>query len=120
MLKTKTDHQNTKSVDSSAPPSSPLKLLWFSAQWCGPCKQMAPTYRAIQERYGKLIDIEKIDVDQRPELATDYQIRGVPSLIMTSSDGVIARQVGALPLKELSVWVERNINTQNRTSHNVT
>lgn len=81
---------------------------------------MAPTYRAIQERYGKLIDIEKIDVDERPQLATDYQIRGVPSLIMANTDGVIDRQVGALPLKELSIWVERNIKTQISASHNVT
>ncbi len=113
-------NQTINNSDSAPASSSAFKLLWFSARWCGPCKQMEPTYNVIRERYGKIIDIEKIDVDEHPELASDYQIRGVPSLIVTNTNGAIARQVGALPLKELSAWIERSINFRESTSHNVT
>ncbi len=102
-------NQTINNADSSAASSSALKLLWFSAQWCGPCKQMAPSYKAIQERYGEMINIEKIDVDEMPVLAENYQIRGVPSLLLENASGVVDRQVGALPLKELSHWLERSI-----------
>lgn len=108
-------NQSTENIDSSAVPSPALKLLWFSAQWCGPCKQMVPSYKAIQELYGEIIDIEKIDVDEKPELAADYQIRGVPSLIIANASGVVDRQVGALPLKELSRWLEQSIKVHTVT-----
>jgi len=92
-----------------------LQLLWFSAQWCGPCQQMAPTYSAINESYGGVIDIKKIDVDEYPELANDYQVRGVPSLVLINGNSVFDRQVGALPLAALDDWLKKAVNTHNVT-----
>jgi thioredoxin-like negative regulator of GroEL len=73
---------------------------------------MAPTYKAINELYSDVIDIEKIDVDDNPELAVNHQIRGVPSLVIINNDGEIARQVGAQPQQVLERWINETVQTQ--------
>lgn len=93
-------------TDTSVKASSTLKLLWFSARWCGPCQQMVPTFNAVNELYGDRINIEKIDVDDNPELAVNHQIRGVPSLVIVNDNGELSRQVGAKPLQTLDHWLD--------------
>lgn len=62
-------------------------IIDFHATWCGPCKQLAPTLKALAAEYGEEIYIYKVDVDQEPDIARAYGIRSVPSLLFIPHDG---------------------------------
>ena len=57
-------------------------LVDFSAEWCGPCKMMAPILKQVKDQLGTQVRILKIDVDKNPELASQYQVRNVPTLMI--------------------------------------
>ena len=72
-------------------------LVDFYADWCGPCKMMAPILDDIaKERTGKLL-VAKLDTDRNPDLARRFQIQGIPTLIHFRDGEPVARQTGALP-----------------------
>lgn len=72
-----------------AAPGKP-KVIEFSATWCGPCKRQKPIYEAAIEKYGQIIDMESVDVDENPSLASKYHINSVPTFIFIDSKGKIA------------------------------
>ncbi len=90
---------------------SPLSLLWFSAEWCGPCKQMAPAAERVEALFQGRLDLQKIDVDKNPQLAAEFNIRGVPTLLLTRDNEVVAQQVGAAPLTTLVNWLDRHLDS---------
>ena len=68
-----------------------MKYLYFSAAWCGPCKAFGP----IMERIGQTIPVQKIDVDQNQDLAMQYSVRSIPTVVLVDNTGKeYARQVG--------------------------
>ena len=70
-------------------------VLDFFATWCGPCKAMAPAMEEMEKKYGDKIEFKKIDIDQYPDLAAQFQIRGVPTLVIVSPEGeIVNKQVG--------------------------
>ena len=72
-------------------------LVDFHATWCGPCKMMAPALQAFAAEMGDRVQVIKIDVDKNPQLSLDYQIQGVPTLILFREGKPVWRQSGALP-----------------------
>ena len=66
------------------------KILYFSAPWCGPCKQFGP----VMEQMGQSIPVQKINVDDQPDLATAYSVRNVPTVIIVKDGEVVNRMVG--------------------------
>jgi len=66
------------------------KILYFSAPWCGPCKQFGP----VMEQMGQSIPVQKINVDDQPDLATAYSVRNVPTVIIVKDGQVVSRMVG--------------------------
>jgi thioredoxin 1 len=66
------------------------KILYFSAPWCGPCKQFGP----VMEQMGQSIPVQKINVDDQPDLATAYSVRTVPTVIIVKDGQVVNRMVG--------------------------
>jgi thioredoxin 1 len=77
-------------------------LVDFFAEWCGPCKMMAPALQAFaQEQAGKL-KVIKVDVDKNPAAAAQFQISGVPTLILFHQGKMLWRKSGALPLHLLN------------------
>ena len=82
-------------------------LVDFSAEWCGPCKMMAPILSELKKMMGDNLTILKIDVDKNPEVASQFQVQGVPTLIVFKKGAVQWRQSGVVQAKELQQILSR-------------
>ena len=78
-----------------------MKVLRFTASWCQPCKMLAKTLEDVDTQ----IPIEVIDIDENQELAMDYGIRGVPTLVMLDGDIEVKRVSGMLMKNQLTEWL---------------
>lgn len=78
-----------------------LTLVDFFATWCGPCKMMHPVLEQLKENFGDSIRILKIDVDKAQELAMNYRIQSVPTLMLFRKGDALWRQSGAMSLSDL-------------------
>lgn len=89
--------------------STPL-LVDFSAEWCGPCKMMAPILKETADKLGDTVRVIKVDVDKNPQAAAFYQIQGVPTLMLFKSGETLWRQSGVVPSNQLVSIIQSKIN----------
>ncbi|HMR20218.1 MAG TPA: thioredoxin [Sphingobacterium sp.] len=84
-------------------------LVDFFAEWCGPCKMQTPILHELKERVGEQAAVIKIDVDRNPQVAAEYAVRGVPTLMIFRNGQVKWRQSGVVPADELERLVKENL-----------
>ena len=80
----------------------------FWAEWCGPCKQIAPALEEIATEMKGNVTIAKLNVDENAEAAMKFGIRGIPTLLLFKGGQVVATQTGALPKARLEAWISEN------------
>eukprot|EP00998_Keelungia_sp_KM082_P008888 NODE_5067_length_728_cov_1.219634_g5044_i0.p1 GENE.NODE_5067_length_728_cov_1.219634_g5044_i0~~NODE_5067_length_728_cov_1.219634_g5044_i0.p1 ORF type:complete len:107 (-),score=13.54 NODE_5067_length_728_cov_1.219634_g5044_i0:310-630(-) len=86
--------------------SSGLVLVDFWAEWCGPCKQIAPALDEISQEMGGDLKIAKINIDENPNTPTKYGVRGIPTLMLFKDGQIAATKVGASPKSAIEDWIK--------------
>ena len=81
----------------------------FWAEWCGPCKMIAPVLEEVAQSHAGKVRIAKVDVDDNREVAAKYGIRGIPTLLLFKNGEVAAQKVGALSKAQLTAFVDSNV-----------
>ena len=106
MATVKIDKNNFKTdvLDSSEP-----VVVDFWAEWCGPCKMIAPALEEIASEMGGKVKIAKLNIDENPELAAQFGVRSIPTLMLFKGVEVADMKVGAAPKTALSAWIGGNV-----------
>jgi thioredoxin 1 len=86
-------------------------LIDFFATWCGPCQTLAPILKQVKDNLGERISIIKIDVDKNQQIAAQYQVRGVPTMILFQNGKQLWRQSGVLSSSDLIKVIVEKSNT---------
>jgi thioredoxin 1 len=81
-------------------------LVDFWAEWCGPCKMIAPYLDELAAEFDGKVTVAKLNIDENPQTPMKYGVRGIPTLILFKDGQVAATKIGALPKSKLYEWVE--------------
>src|SRR2546428_12505346 len=105
--------ENIKHVTDATFDSDVLKagtpvLVDYWAEWCGPCKMIAPVLEDVAKTYAGRLTVAKLDVDANPAVTTKYEIRGSPTRILLKGGQVHAQKAGALSKSRLTAFVDSN------------
>ena len=84
-------------------------LVDFWAEWCGPCKMVPPIVEELSNEYNGKVKVAKLDVDSNPQTATNYGIRGIPTLLMFKDGSAVDQIVGAVPKTQIAERLDKII-----------
>lgn len=84
-------------------------LVDYWAEWCGPCKMIAPVLEEVADEYADQLDVAKLNIDDNPNTPPKFGIRGIPTLMMFRGGEVVATKVGALSKTQLIEFIQGNL-----------
>ncbi len=84
-------------------------LVDYWAEWCGPCKMIAPILDEVSKDYSDKLQVAKVNVDDNQDIASKYGIRGIPTLMLFRNGAVVATKVGALSKSQLTAFLDSNL-----------
>ena len=102
-------HTSDEGFDTDVLQSDKPVLVDYWAEWCGPCKMIAPILEEVASEYGEKIKICKMNIDENQDTPSRYGIRGIPTLILFKNGEVEATKVGALSKTQLQSFLNDNI-----------
>jgi thioredoxin 1 len=102
-------HTSDAAFDADVLQNSKAVLLDFWAEWCGPCKMIAPMLDEVADKYEDKLDIVKLNVDENPNVAQKFGIRSIPTLILFKDGDVQAQLMGAMPMRQLEEFLDTNL-----------
>ncbi len=102
-------HTNDENFELDVLNSEKTVLLDFWAEWCGPCKMIAPLLDEAADQYADKLTIAKLNIDENPNTPAKYQIRSIPTLMLFKDGSVLAQKLGAMPKKDLTDFLETNL-----------
>ena len=105
---------NTKPVSDASFNTDVLQatgpvLVDFWAEWCGPCKAIGPALEEIAGEYAGKFTVAKVNIDENPQTPTNYNVRGIPTLVLFKDGKPVATKVGAAPKSVLREWIAASI-----------
>ncbi len=101
---------NDGSFEKEVLQSDKLMLVDFWAEWCAPCRMLAPTIDAIAEQFGDNAGVVKVNVDENTSTAQRYGIKGIPTLILFNAGKEVERVVGATSKESISRMIEKHVS----------
>jgi thioredoxin 1 len=102
-------HVTDESFENEVLKSNDPVLVEYWAEWCGPCKMIAPVLEEIATEYAGKLKVAKLNIDENPDTPPKYGIRGIPTLMLFKDGNVEATKVGAVSKSQLSAFIDGNI-----------
>ena len=99
-------HVSDDTFESDVLKSPQPVLVDYWAEWCGPCKQIAPALEEIADEMDQSVTVAKLNIDDNPVTPTKFGVRGIPTLMLFKDGQVAATKVGVLPKGKLVEWIE--------------
>jgi thioredoxin 1 len=102
-------HTSDASFESDVLKSDKPVLVDYWAEWCGPCKAIAPILDEVSKTYGDKLQVVKMNVDENREVPAKFGIRGIPTLMLFKDGKLAETKVGALPKAQLTAFLDRHL-----------
>ena len=109
-------HTTDAAFEQDVVKSAQPVLLDFWAEWCGPCKMIAPILDTIATEYKGKLRVVKLNIDENPKTPPKFNIRGIPTLLLFRDGTVAAQQVGAVSKAQLESFLEKHLNGKSSQS----